>query len=205
MPAKKTKNKQIGEILLEREFISQDQLDKALELQLKEGGLLGQIMVKLGFVTQEQIEKSIFEQTSGAQNLENILIETGAVTSEQVEAARSLQKKEGGILAGSIIKMGVLGEEDLVSIFVTQRGVPYLQLANYEIDAEIVKVVPEKIAKKYCLIPIDKIGNILTLAMADPLDVIAQDEVRKVTGLNVEVFIATISDITNAMKQYYAS
>ncbi|MFH1459111.1 MAG: hypothetical protein ABIG64_01885 [Candidatus Omnitrophota bacterium] len=201
---KKSKTKQIGEILIEIGLISQEQLDKALEVQLKEGGLLGQILIKLGFVTQEEMEKSLFEQTSNAQKLENALIEASMISPEQLQKAKKVLAEEGGFLIEKIIRLGFLEEEDFVSTMVTQYGFPYLQLTNYEIEAEFVKLVPKEIAKKYCLIPIDKIGNILTLAMIDPLNAAAQDEIRKITGLNVEVFISTLSDINNAINKYYA-
>ncbi len=204
MVGKKGRIKQIGEILVEKKLITQDQLDKALEVQLKEGGLLGQILVKLNFVTQEQIDNSVNEQTSSAKKLENILMESGALNSEGLAKINEVQKKEGGILPEIIVRLGLLGEEDMVSLMVTQQGIPYLPLANYDIDKEISQLIPKNIAEKYCLIAIDKIGNILTIAMADPLNALAQDEVRKITGLNVESFVATLSDVKKAIDQYYA-
>ncbi|MBU1086991.1 MAG: hypothetical protein KKD05_05660 [Candidatus Omnitrophica bacterium] len=203
MAIKKSKTKHLGQLLIEREIITLAQLDQALEIQLKEGGLLGQILIKLGFVTEQQIEDSVFEQTTNSQKLENVLVEMGIVTPDQINQASELEKKEGSFFARNIIKLGFLGAEDLVSIMVTQFGFPYLQLENYEIDPEIVKLVPQNIAQKFSLIAIDKIGNILTIAMADPLNAKALDEVRKVTGLNVETFISTFSEIESALTNNY--
>ncbi len=200
---KKTKSKQLGQLLIEKKVITHEQLDQALEVQLKEGGLLGQILIKLNIVTAEQIEKSMNEQTSSAEKLENALKETGILSAEQLTEAQALQKKEVLTFAQAILKLGVLGEEDLVSTMVTQFGFPYLQLANYKIETEIVEIIPKSIADKYCLIAIDKIGNILTIAMADPLNAAALDEIRKETGLNVETFISTFSDINSALAQFY--
>jgi len=204
MSIKKTKGKQLGQILIDQNLITHEQLDKALEIQLKEGGLLGQILIKLGFVTAEQIENSVNEQTSSSQSLENVLKEMGIISSDQIKEAKALKEKDGITFAQAIIKLGILGEEDLVSTMVTQFGFPYLQLTNYEIEAEIVKILPKSIAEKYSLVAIDKIGNILTIAMADPLNAVAQDEVRKISSLNVETFITTFSDINNAIAQYYS-
>ncbi|MBU4477958.1 MAG: hypothetical protein KKH34_02575 [Candidatus Omnitrophica bacterium] len=203
MAVKKSKTKQLGNMLIEKNLLTQEQLDAALEVQLKEGGLLGQILVKLGFVTKEQIENSISEQTDSAQKLENVLMEMGIISSEQLVQAKEIQNKQSGLLSKILINLGFLSEEDLVSNMVTQFGFPYLQLTNYEIDAEIVKLVPKETALKYYLIPIDQIGNILTLSMADPLNAAAQDEIRKITALNVETFISTFSDINNAIEKYY--
>jgi hypothetical protein len=204
MAVKKSKTKQIGQLLIEKEIITPQQLDEALEVQLKEGGLIGQILIKMGYVTEQQIEESVFEQTSKAQKLENVLLEMGIITQEQINQVYELEKKEGGFFAQNIIKLGLLGAEDLVSIMVTQFGFPYLQLENYEIDPEIVKLLPKDIAQKYSLIAIDKIGNILTIAMADPLNAKAQDKVRKITNLNVETFISTFSEIEAALAKNYA-
>ncbi|MBU1043808.1 MAG: hypothetical protein KJ915_05350 [Candidatus Omnitrophica bacterium] len=203
MATKKSKTKQLGQLLVEKEVITHAQLDQALEIQLKEGGLLGQILIKLGFVTEQQIENSVFEQTTNSQKLENVLLEMGIITPEQIKQANELEEKEGSFFAKNIITLGFLSAEDLVSIMVTQFGFPYLQLENYEIDPEIVKLVPQNIAQKFSLIAIDKIGNILTIAMADPLNAKAQDEVRKVTGLNVETFISTFSEIEAALSKDY--
>ncbi|MFH2138838.1 MAG: hypothetical protein ABII88_10035 [Candidatus Omnitrophota bacterium] len=200
---KKNKKKQIGQLLIEKNLITQEQLEKALEVQLQEGGLVGQILVKLKYVTSEQIEESIYEQTHTAQKLENILLDIGIITQEQLDKALEMQTKKGGSLFQLIIEMGYLSEEDLVSTMVTQYGFPYLQLENYEIETELVKIISKDIAQKYNLIPIDKIGNILTVAMADPLNSAAKEEIKQITGLDVETFISTFSDINNAIAQYY--
>lgn len=204
MTFKKTKSKQIGQILIEKKTITQEQLDKALEVQAKEGGLLGQILVKLNFVSQEEIEESIDEQTSKVRKVEELLVEMGIISAEQLNKAQEVQAKEGGLLSQIIIKLGLLNEEDFVSMLVTQYGFPYLQLNNYEIEVETVKLIPKEIAQKYCVIPIDKIGNILTVAMADPLNSAAFEEIKEITKLNVETFISTFSDINNAINQHYA-
>ncbi|MCP4650047.1 MAG: hypothetical protein GY853_08230 [PVC group bacterium] len=201
---KKARTKPIGQILIEKKLITQEQLQKALEVQLQEGGLVGQILVKLQFVTREQIEESIYEQTHRAQKLENVLLEMGMLTQEQLDEAVKLQETKGGALSQHSIDLGHISEEDLVSALVTQFGFPYLELENYEIDAELVKLVSKDIAVKYSLIPIDKIGNILTLAMADPLNTSAKDQIKKMTELDVEAFISTFSDINNAIAKYYA-
>ena len=204
MTLKKKRTKSVGQILIEKKLITQAQLDKALEVQLKEGGLIGQILSKLGYIKQEQLEESLNDQTTDTQKLENVLVEMGMISSEQLMQAQQIHKKDGGMLAQIIINLGFLREEDLVSALVTQFGFPYLQLDNYDIDAELVKLVPKEMAQKFCLIPIDKIGNILTLAMADPLNAVAKHEVRKIVNLNVETFISTFSDINKAIEKHFA-
>ena len=84
-----------------------------------------------------------------------------------------------------------------------QYGFPYLPLANYEIAPEVVATVPVDICRQYCLIPIDKIGRSLTLAMSNPLNVEALEDVEKITSCSVQTFISTSTEINSAINRYY--
>ncbi|MCM8813951.1 MAG: hypothetical protein NC924_08485 [Candidatus Omnitrophica bacterium] len=204
MTIKKSRTKQVGQLLIEQGLLSPEQLQKALDMQVQEGGLLGQIIVKLGFVSQEQMDECLHDQGNRPQNIETVLYEIGILTMEQVDQLRLQQRLKGGSITQLIIEQQYLSETDIVSALVTQYGFPFLELGNYEIDAAIVKLVPKDVAEKYRLIAIDKIGTILTIAIADPLNPAAFEEVRKHTGLEVEAFIATFSDISNAIGQHYS-
>jgi type IV pilus assembly protein PilB len=94
-------------------------------------------------------------------------------------------------------------EEDVVQALTYQYGFPYLPLANYEIAPEVVATVSLNLCKQYCLIPIDKIGRSLTLAMANPLNVQALEDVEKVTECSVQAFVSTTTEINNAINRYY--
>lgn len=201
---KKPKVKQIGQILIEKNLLTEQKLSQALETQAKEGGLLGNILVKLGYVTQKDIENCIEEQDAKSAKIEEVLSDLGMISREQFNEALSIQKKEGGALSQIIINAKYISEEDFVAILVTQCGLPYLQLNNYEVDKEILKLIPKDIAREFKVIPIDKIGDILTVAMADPLNNTAVEKIRKITSLSVEKFISTFSEINNAISQYYA-
>ena len=201
---KRTKTKQLGEMLVEKKIISEQQLKDALELQSREGGLIGQILIKLKYVTQEDIEVCIYEQAHCDQKIEEFLRDLDLFSSQQLEEAKKVHSVKGGMLLKIIVEMDLLTEEDIVSTMVTQKGFPFLELSNYELDKEIVKLIPKEFAKKHCLIVIDKIGDILTVAMADPLDAAAIGEIKKLTGLSVETFISTISDIDKAIESSYA-
>jgi len=99
------------------------------------------------------------------------------------------------------MKLGT--EEDVVQALTCQYGFPYLPLANYEIAPEVVATVPQNICKQYCLVPIDKIGRSLTLAMANPLNVQALEDVEKVTDCSVQAFVSTATEINSAINRYY--
>jgi type IV pilus assembly protein PilB len=99
--------------------------------------------------------------------------------------------------------MKLCTEEDVVQALTCQYGFPYLPLANYEIAPEVVSCVPIDLCRHYCFVPIDKIGRSLTLAMANPLNVQALEEVEKVTDCAVQAFVSTATEIKNAINRYY--
>jgi len=99
--------------------------------------------------------------------------------------------------------MHLATEEDVIQALTCQYGFPYLPLSNYEIAPEVLQTVSVQLCKKYCLIPIDKIGRSLTLAMANPLNVEALEELEKATSCSVQAFVSTATDINNAINRYY--
>jgi len=133
----------------------------------------------------------------------NLLIENGIITPKQLEEALNRQNERGGYLGQNLVEMGYTSEEEVVSCLTVQYGYPYLPLRNYEINREILKLIPAEIAKKYYVIPIDKIGNILTITIANPLDDEAVESIEKASGCKVEIFVSTGSEIQQALKDYY--
>lgn len=132
-----------------------------------------------------------------------ILIENGYITKEILDMALEYQSRHGGTLTQYLLSGGYIKEEDLARCISIQYGYPYLPLRAYDIPHNIVRMIEPDIARKYWLMPVDKIGNILTLVMADPLDEEATREVEKATGCTVQSFVGTISDITKAIERYY--
>ena len=135
--------------------------------------------------------------------LGKLLIENGIINEKQLGEALDRQKKRGGYIGQNLVEMGYATEEEIVSCLTVQYGYPYLPLRNYEINHEIVKLVPAKIAKEYYVIPIDKIGNTLTVTIANPLDKEAVEAIEKASGCRVEIFVSTGSEIEQALKTYY--
>ncbi|MDD5730024.1 MAG: hypothetical protein PHN57_02735 [Candidatus Omnitrophica bacterium] len=135
--------------------------------------------------------------------LGEVLIEHGIINEHNLEKALSVQKERGGLIGEILVELGFAKEEDIAQALTVQYGFPYLPLANYEISADIVNVVPARVAKQYLLIPIDKIGNNLTLAMSNPLNVQAVEDVELLSGCNVQLFVSTSSDIKKAIEKYY--
>ncbi len=127
------------------------------------------------------------------------------MTRAQVQEAVDHQKNNGGLFGEVLVKLGYATEENIAQALTAQYGFPYLPLSNYEIDPEVIKTVPENVCRQFCLIPIDKIGKSLTLAMSNPLNVQAAEDVELITGCTVQAFVSTTTDINNSISKYYTS
>ena len=135
--------------------------------------------------------------------LGELLIERGVITKKQLEHALETQKEKGGLIGQVLVNLGYATEEAIAQALTAQYGFPYLPLENYEIDSEIVKIVPKNVASQFCLIPIDKIGSNLTIAMSNPLNNLAIEDIELVSGLCVQIFVSTATDVKNAIEKYY--
>ena len=135
--------------------------------------------------------------------LGELLIERGIINEQQLARALSVQKDKGGLIGEILVELGFAKEEDIAQSLTAQYGFPYLPLSNYDINSEIVNIVPGRVARQYLLVPIDKIGNNLTLAMSNPLNVLAIEDVELLSGCSVQTFVSTSSDIKKAIEKYY--
>jgi type IV pilus assembly protein PilB len=140
-----------------------------------------------------------------AAKLGQLLITSQIITEEQLKEAISLQKREGGRLGTSLVKLGHITEEKLVSFLSRQWGVPAINLSDYKIDPLILKLIPVEIARKYLIIPVARVGATLTIAMADPSNVFVIDDVKFMTGYDVDVVVSSESSILHAISAYYHS
>ena len=135
--------------------------------------------------------------------LGELLTEAGLITKDQLQHALEVQKDKGGLIGQVLVDLGYVSEEAIAQVITAQYGFPYLPLENYEIDSEIVKIVPKNVAIQYCLIPVDKIGPNLTIAMANPLNSQAVEDIALLSGLYVQLFVSTATDIKKAIEKYY--
>jgi len=132
-----------------------------------------------------------------------ILVERGVLSRAKLEEVLVFQKEKGILFGEALVQMKLGSEEEVVQALTCQYGFPYLPLANYEITPEVVATVPLTVCRQYCLVPIDKIGRSLTLAMANPLNVQALEDVEKITGCLVQAFVSTATEINIAINRYY--
>jgi len=135
--------------------------------------------------------------------LGELLVDLGLITMDQLKQALETQKDKGGLIGQVLVDLGYVSEEAIAQAITAQYGFPYLPLENYEIDPEIVKIVPKNVTIQYCLIPVDKIGSNLTIAMANPLNNQAVEDIALLSGLYIQLFVSTATDIKKAIEKYY--
>jgi len=135
--------------------------------------------------------------------LGQILVERGVVSSDQLQKALEAQKHGGGLIGEVIVELGFAKEEDIAYCLSLQFGYPYLSLENYEISQDIIKIIPKNVCVHYCLVPIDKIGNTFTIAMANPLNVQAIEDLEDITHCNIQIFVTTPSDIKSSIEKFF--
>jgi len=132
-----------------------------------------------------------------------ILKESGIITEAQLKQGLEAQKEKGGLIGEILVALGYATEEQIAQALTIQYGFPYLPLDNYEIDREIIKIIPVDIARKYGVIPLDRIGATITVAMVNPLNITALEELEKITDCAVQPFVTTSTSFQNALKKYY--
>lgn len=135
--------------------------------------------------------------------LGELLLDKGVINQAQLDRALKIQKDKGGLIGQIFVMLGYVKEEEIAQVLTVQYGFPYLPLESYEISADMIKLIPENVARHYNLIAIDKIGNLLTISMSNPLNAQAVEDIEMLSGSKVQVFISTMTDITNAIKKYY--
>src|SRR5712692_899469 len=132
-----------------------------------------------------------------------LLLKEKLITPEQLQQALGQQKSNGGKLGYNLVKMGFVKDEQITALLSKQYGVPAINLASFKIDLTIVKLVPTETARKYQIIPLSRSGSTLTIAMTDPTNVFAMDDIKFMTGYTVEPVVASEVAITDAIEKYY--
>ena len=132
-----------------------------------------------------------------------LLLREKLITTDQLKKAIDEQKKSGGRLGYNLTKLGYIAEKDLTGFLSRQYGIPTIDLSTHEVDHEIVKLIPEDVAQKYQVIPVSRTGSTLVVAMADPSNIFAIDDIKFLTGYNVEPLVASDASIKTAIEKYY--
>jgi len=135
--------------------------------------------------------------------LGEILIKESLITQDQLQKALEFQRSNGGKLGSCLTKMGFITDDDITGVLSRQYGVPSINLKYYEIDPTVIKLIPQDTATRYQVIPLSRVGSVLTIAMTDPTNVFAMDDIKFMTGFNVEPVVASESAIGEAIVRFY--
>ncbi len=138
-----------------------------------------------------------------SQRLGDLLVKEKVITPEQLEQATKLQKDSHTRLASALVKLGFLSDEDVTNFLSRQYGVPAINLSYFEIDPAVVKLIPYETAKRYQILPLSRVGASLTIAMVDPTNVFAMDDIKFMTGFNIEPVVASESSILEGIEKAY--
>ncbi len=139
------------------------------------------------------------------ENIIEILIQSQQLSRQQLEAAIENQKQRQVPLRRILIEQGIVSEEGLLSLLAKQLYIPSLHLAKYKFDPEVTKLIPERLAKQYRVIPLSRMGNTLTIAISDPLDIFALDDLKTLTGLSIDTVLSSEDEILKAIDAQYHS
>ena len=135
--------------------------------------------------------------------LGRMLVKAGLLTEDAVQKGLLAQTREGGRLGSILIRLGLIDETKLLSFLSQQYGVPAVDLEKADINPDVIKLVPVELVKKYLVVPMRRRGATLSLAMIDPSDVFAIDDIKFMTGYNIEPVIATESSVIKGIEKYY--
>ena len=140
-----------------------------------------------------------------AVRLGELLLRDKRITPTQIQEALAFQRANGGRLGATLVKLGFLKDEDITEVLSRQYGVPAVDLRDFTLDPAVIRLIPGEVAAKYCVIPVARSGNTLTLAMTDPTNVFAMDDIKFRTGLHVEPVVASDTAIREAVTEHYGN
>jgi type IV pilus assembly protein PilB len=132
-----------------------------------------------------------------------IFIDKHLLKEADLEKALKVQREKGGSLSDILVELGLISRDELMVALSQELGIPPINLSRYKIDPNVIKLIPKKIAKRYQIIPISKMSNTLVVAMVDPLNIFAIDDIKAITGFNISPIITADRDIKEAINQYY--
>ena len=135
--------------------------------------------------------------------LGELLVKEKLISQDQLKQALDHQKTHGGRLGTAMVKLGLVTDDEVTAVLSRQYGVPSINLKFYEVDPAVVKLIPQETAVRYQIVPLSRVGSTLTIAMTDPTNVFAMDDIKFMTGFNVEPVVASESAIAEAIGKFY--
>ena len=136
--------------------------------------------------------------------LGEILVRENLLTPQQLREALEFQREHGGRLGFNLVKMGMVSDDMITAVLSRQYGVPSVNLELFDIDESVIRLIPREVAEKYSVLPLSRVGATLTLAMVDPTNVFAMDDIKFMTGLNIEPVVVSEASVQDAIAKYYS-
>jgi type IV pilus assembly protein PilB len=135
--------------------------------------------------------------------LGEMLVKEALITADQLREAVAYQKTHGGRLGSVMIKLGLVNDDEITGVLSRQYGVPSINLKYYEVDPSVIRLIPQDTAVRYQVVPLSRVGSTLTIAMTDPTNVFAMDDIKFMTGFNIEPVVAPESAVNEAISKFY--
>ncbi|MFN2516360.1 MAG: type IV-A pilus assembly ATPase PilB [Pyrinomonadaceae bacterium] len=137
--------------------------------------------------------------------LGEILVRENLISPQHLREALDYQREHGGRLGYNLVKLGLVSDDMITAVLSRQYGIPSVNLELFQIDENVLRLIPQEVAQKYSVLPLSRVGASLTLAMVDPTNVFAMDDIKFMTGLNVEPVVVAEASIQEAIAKYYGT
>ncbi|NLG16151.1 MAG: Flp pilus assembly complex ATPase component TadA [Fibrobacter sp.] len=201
------RRKKLGEILISQGLITDEQLLVALKEHKRTGISIGTVLVKLGFITDDDLSSVLGQQIHLDQKkrIGEVLLEQGLLTEEQLQQGLEEQRKSGMQLGKCFVKLGFISENKLVDVLSAQLDIQHVVLENFNFSRQLIRIIPEEMARRYKAIPLFEQDGIVTVAMADPTNLRTIDHLKFKTGKEIEPVIATEKSIVEAIEKNYSA
>src|SRR4051812_2313194 len=135
--------------------------------------------------------------------LGEILVRENLISAQQLREALDYQRQHGGRLGYNLAKLGLVSDDMITAVLSRQYGIPSVNLDLFDIDESVIRLIPQEVAQKYSVLPLSRVGATLTLAMVDPTNVFAMDDIKFMTGLNIEPVVVAEASVQQAIVKYY--
>jgi len=135
----------------------------------------------------------------------DLLVEAKLLSAKDADKAIKIQSQSGGNLKDILLKEGLLKEKDFMGLLSRELFIPYLELSKYKVDFKVIQLIPEKIARRYKVVALSKIGDVLSVAISDPMNIFALDDLKAITGLEIDLVLASEKEITKILDKFFAS
>lgn len=199
--------KRLGEYLLEKGIITAEQLREGLKVADEKNQRLGEVLVDMGYISLRQMTEAIIEQQRAPigqrKRLGEILLDSNIITEEQLTHALTIQKEKRQKIGQILVGLGYVTKDQITDALSNKLNIPIVPCANIAIDDELKNIMPKSIVERYNVFPIKKEGNTLTIAIADPLDYKAMDDISFMTRLRINPVIAYEWEIHKAIEENY--